>query len=317
MFGKINKGIFFSSGPVISEGWTIVRDLALECEQLGYDSLWLGDHLLSESVKLEAWTSLSALSSITKRIRLGHLVLCNSFRPPALFAKMAATLDNISGGRYELGIGSGWNEAEHIAYGYPFPSVAARTRMLRESLEIMKMLWTQDKSTFEGKYYKVKDAICEPKPVQKPTPPITIAGGGERYTLKLVASHADRCNPNGTVEEYSKKLKVLKKYCDEIGRNYEEIDKIFFSYVSSVYSDETESEEKLKETYDQSTHKNHMTFKQWLEKAKTIGIMGTPEECIDKIQRYVDIGVNYFVFSLSDPVNDKESLKFFANFQFS
>jgi len=207
---KIKKGIFLSSGPVLSKGWKVIKDFALKCENLGFDSLWIGDHLSSESFKIESLTTLSALSTVTSKIRLGNLVLCNSFRHPPLLAKIAATIDNISGGRFEFGIGSGWDKTEHLAYSYAFPSAKARTDQMDESIEIIKELWTKYKVDFEGKYFTLRNAICEPKPLQKPYPPITIAGGGEKYTLKVVASHADRCNPAGAPEVYKRKLDVLR-----------------------------------------------------------------------------------------------------------
>ena len=149
-----------------------VRNVVLECERLGYDSIWLDDHLMyGKTPILECWTTLSALASLTAKIRLGTMVLCNSYRNPALLAKMAATLDVISNGRLELGIGAGVQKDEHEAYGIPFPKPSERIERMKEAVEIIKKLWTEENANYQGKYYTVNEAVCLPKPLQKPHPP--------------------------------------------------------------------------------------------------------------------------------------------------
>jgi len=205
-----------------------LQEVTLECERLGYYSVLLDDHLMLHKMPiLECWTTLSALSSVTENIRLGTMVTCNSFRKPSLLAKMAATVDNISNGRLELGIGAGVQKNEHNAYGFSFPSSKARIERLSEAVEIIKKLWTEEKASYNGKHYTIRDAVCEPKPVQKPYPPITIGGGGEKLTLKVTARHADRYDWGylPSVEEYKRKLKVLEKHCDAVGRSFNEIEK--------------------------------------------------------------------------------------------
>lgn len=282
-------------------------------EELNFDSLWIGDHLASKNFKLESWTTITALSTVTSRIRLGHLALCNSFRHPPLLAKMASTLDNISKGRFEFGIGSGWDKDEHIAYGYDFPKAKIRNEKLDESLSIIKKLWSEDEVDFFGKHFELRKTVCEPKPIQKPYPPITVAGGGEKYTLKIAALHGNRCNPGGSVEVYKKKLDVLREHCKNINRNYDEISKIFFSYTTGIFKNKEELNKQIAKRYMSSVHKNHMTYKEFSEIAKSGSIMGTKEECSKKIQEYANIGVDYFIFSLIDPFKDKESMDFFAN----
>ena len=154
------------------------------------------------------------------------MVTCNSFRNPALLAKMAATLDVVSNGRLELGIGAGVQKDEHVAYGMPFPAPRERIARLKESVEIIKKLWTEEKASYEGKYYRVDEAVCEPKPLQKPHPPITIGGSGEKLTLKVAAQHADRFDW-GTLpfEVYKHKLEVLGGHCKSVGRDVREIEK--------------------------------------------------------------------------------------------
>ena len=160
-------------------------DYAIESELLGYDSIWVNDHLIFGSGILECWTTLSSLVPITERVRLGTLVLCNNFRFPSVVAKMAATLDYISNGRLEFGIGAGWNEEEHRAYGIPFPNPAERVERLREAIEIIKRMWTEKAPYYNGRYYRMEGAVCEPKPLQNPHPSITIGGAGEKLMMKL------------------------------------------------------------------------------------------------------------------------------------
>jgi alkanesulfonate monooxygenase SsuD/methylene tetrahydromethanopterin reductase-like flavin-dependent oxidoreductase (luciferase family) len=150
---------------------TLIMDVVKECEVLGYHSAWMNDHVNKHN--LECWTTLSALAAATERIRLGTQVLCNTYRNPALLAKMSATLDYISGGRLEFGIGAGsnWDEGEHRAYGIPFPTPIERIRRMEEAITIIKKLWTEENASFIGRYYTIHDAICNPKPLQTPHPP--------------------------------------------------------------------------------------------------------------------------------------------------
>ncbi|MBC7129970.1 LLM class flavin-dependent oxidoreductase, partial [Candidatus Bathyarchaeota archaeon] len=203
-----------------------LKELALECERLGYHSIWIDDHLMyADKPLLECWTLLSALAASTRTIRLGTLVLCNQFRNPALLAKMAATLDVISNGRLELGIGAGIQRQEHLAYGYPFPKLKTRAERLSETLEILTQMWTKPKASFQGRHFKVKGAVCQPKPLQKPHPPITI-GGCSSPIIKVTAKYADRFDWGPMpLEAYKHKLSLLQANCREINRNPKQIEK--------------------------------------------------------------------------------------------
>jgi len=217
---SVKVGIQFSMRHRTSSDWDEFKAAVIDCERLGYDSVWFADHFTTGGFRFECWTILSSISQITNNMRLGTLVLCNNFRNPALLAKMGATLDVISKGRLDLGIGAGWHKDEHEAYGFgPFPPPSVRVERLRESVEIIKKMWTEDKASYKWKHYITKEAICEPKPVQKPHPPILIGGGGERLTLKVVAACADMWNYMGSVENYKHKLSVLEKHCKQIGRD--------------------------------------------------------------------------------------------------
>ena len=187
--------------------------------------LWAFDHFVPLRADpgepcLEGWTTLTALATQTRRARLGLLVAGNTYRHPAVLAKMAAALDVITDGRLEFGIGAGWHEAEHRMYGIPFGTVADRIRAMGEACEVARMLWTQELATFEGRYYSLTDARCEPKPVQRPYPPITIGGTGERLTLRVVARHADRWSFNGkSIEEFVRLNGILDAHCEVVGRD--------------------------------------------------------------------------------------------------
>lgn len=186
---------------------------------------WLFDHFIPLGPDptgpcLEGWTLLSALAAITERVRLGLMVTGNTYRHPAVLANMGATVDIISNGRLDFGIGAGWNETEHGWYGIPLDPPGARIARFAEACEVIKLLWTQTTSTFEGTYYQLHDARCEPKPVQKPYPPFVIGGGGERKTLNVVARYADVWNfAGGPVEDFGHKMEVLDGHCAQVGRN--------------------------------------------------------------------------------------------------
>ncbi|MFX0162830.1 MAG: LLM class F420-dependent oxidoreductase [Candidatus Hodarchaeota archaeon] len=276
-----------------------VEKIALGGEKAGYDSIWTSDHFFmdEESIDrncMEAWTLLAALAAKTEKIRLGTLVTCNSYRYPAVVAKIAATVDMISNGRLFFGFGAGWKEIEYNAYGIPFPSLKERMDMMEEAIQIIKLLWTEPKASFEGKYYKIKDAVSAPKPVQKPMPPILIGGDGEKRTLRMVAKYADYCNL-WLVPNLEHKLEVLKNHCKDVGRDYDEVGKSLFAAWPPVFI--TESEEELNNYLTMQSKLNNMS----VEKLKEIfrenapgSWVGYPEEVIERFQFFIDLGFDYF-----------------------
>jgi F420-dependent oxidoreductase-like protein len=192
-------------------------------ERLGYRSAWLMDHFVpvvapSTEPMLEAWVTLSALLARTSTIRGGVLVSANTFRHPALLAHMAATADRVSGGRLEVGLGAAWNADEHRARGMAFPAARDRMGMLEEACQVLRLLWTRPLADFDGCYYRLEGATCEPKPVQRHLP-LLIGGRGERRTLRTVARHADRWNGSGSVEMVSHSAEVLRQHCAEARRD--------------------------------------------------------------------------------------------------
>ena len=197
--------------------------LAQHVEQTKWDGFWLADHFMPNDVDVsqpwpEAWTTLSALAALVPRIRFGTLVSGNTYRHPAVLAKMAATADHISGGRVVLGLGSGWQENEHQKYGIEFDTVAGRLKRLEEACQVITGLFSQERFNFEGEYYQLKDAPLEPKPLQSPLP-LLIGGGGEKVTLRITAQYANEWNVWGGVDVLKHKMAILDQHCADIGRD--------------------------------------------------------------------------------------------------
>ena len=210
------------------DAWRRTTEVALQAERLGFDSIWLYDHFHTiprptDEITFESFTSLSALAALTERIRLGHIVICTAFRNPALTAKMISTMDTISGGRMELGIGAGWKRDEWLAYGYGFPETAERLARLDDDLGVIRAMLAGDKhqhATYEGRYGHVRDARNVPKPIQQPRVPIMVGGNGPNVTWRLAARHADELNLDGTSPaEVTAALPVIASRCEEIGRD--------------------------------------------------------------------------------------------------
>jgi alkanesulfonate monooxygenase SsuD/methylene tetrahydromethanopterin reductase-like flavin-dependent oxidoreductase (luciferase family) len=249
-----------------------------------YDSAWLIDHLqFGDSDVLEGWTALTYLSALHPELRWGHSVLCQSFRNPALVAKMAATLQLMSGGRYIFGIGAGWNEEEYLAYGYDFPSASTRVEQLDEALQIIKAMWTQESVTFEGKYYRVKEAWCEPRP--DPVPLIMVGASGPKM-LRLTARHADWWNVSSTrIEDYRKVLDEFERACEEVGRDPNTVRR---SWGGGCVCAPTEQEvvelaagrAQLGEGFGYQAGED---------------FVGTPQQVIDQMQPFVELGVDFFM----------------------
>jgi F420-dependent oxidoreductase-like protein len=308
--GKLKFGVFLPfyafQAKTPTEQFSILKTIVLESEKLGYDAVWLDDHLMYNNWPiLESWTALAALSSLTSRIRLGTMVSCNQHRNPALLAKTAATLDVLSNGRLEFGIGSGVQEAEHIAYGFNFPNPKIRVERLGEALEVTKLLWAQDKATFQGKHYTLKEAVCEPKPVQKPHPPITVGGSGEKHTLKVTAKHADRFDWGflPSLEMYKRKLEVLENHCKTFSRDFSEIDKSCWPAGQIIIAEnQNELSEKIFKIKPENTS---------LEDFKKVSLAGTSDECRKRLQGYLDLGATYFMLYFAD-LPSVEGLKLFS-----
>ena len=211
--------------PVEAAG--VIRSLAETAEETGFAAVYLPDHLQtvppSEAFLFESWSLLTSLAAQTDRIRVGQLVSGNAYRNPALQAKIASTVDVLSNGRLTFGIGAGWYERDYEAFGYPYGDAPERLRRLREAVQVIKSLWTNEVTTFDGTYYQLVDAVNQPRGVQQPHIPMMIAGGGEKVTLKIVADYADACNLMASPAEVERKLGILRKHCETAGTDYDRI----------------------------------------------------------------------------------------------
>jgi len=278
--------------------YSTLRKVVLGCERLGFDSVWVYDHLqFTYGPTLECWTVLSALAEATRKVRIGALVTCNAFRYPSLLAKMVATVDMISKGRLNFGIGAGWHEVEALAYGIPFPRGGVRVEMVDEALSIMKKLWTEEKATFKGKYYSVTDAVSLPKPVQKPYPPILVGGGGDKM-LRVIAKHANAWDCGfSSPEEVKKQIARLETACREVGRDRSKIENTFQSRIIIA---ETEEEALKRSERWREERKGSPDDPDW-----KFAIKGSPETCAKTLKAYVEAGVTHFTLLFADATSLK------------
>jgi F420-dependent oxidoreductase-like protein len=274
--------------------WEDLLDLCTHVEQTGWDGLWIADHFMPNQADTsgptgEAWTILAAIAARVPRVRIGSLVTGNTYRQPPVLAKQAAQVDIISGGRLVLGIGAAWQENEHAAYGIPFSTVGGRLRRLEESVQIIKSLFENEKTTFHGKYYDIVDAPLAPKPVQRPHPPILIGGGGEQVTLRIAAQYADEWNIWGAPDVLRQKGEVLDRHCDALGRDPKTIRRSAQALV-------TLSEDK-----------------KVIEEARARGgrqsILGSKAELQETMGQFVEAGVDEFIvpdFNLGRSVGERK-----------
>ncbi|UCG40013.1 MAG: LLM class F420-dependent oxidoreductase [Acidimicrobiia bacterium] len=296
--------------------WSTMVDVAQTIERAGYESLWVYDHfhtvpVPTQEVTYEAWTLMAALATVTDTVRLGQMCTCNSYRPPSYLAKVAASIDVISGGRVEMGIGAGWYAHEYAGYGYPFPKPSERIGQLREGVEIMQRMWTEDEVHFEGKHYTLEGAICQPKPIQDPHIPFWVAGGGEQLTLRVAARYAQYTNFGANLEEFNHKSDVLRGHCEDIGRDFGEITR---SKNFNVICAATEAEvdalvAELVDRYrpfigDEAAEAapNRWGF-----------LRGTPEQLAETLRPWADVGMDYAIIYFPEAAYDTAGLDLFAS----
>lgn len=286
--------------------WESVLKYAKAAEKFGYDSLWISDHLLNPYLwerdvpdyfrltpnALEVWTVLSALAVLTTKCRLGTYVICNNFRHPSMLAQMSTTLDIISKGRLELAIGAGWLKKEHISFGFWWDKHSSRIERLKEAVKIIKKLWTENHVSYHGKYFQLKDATLEPKPVQKPHPSIWI-GGNSKAIKSLVAEVGDGWIPEGlSPKDFSEGANFIRRSARDFGRDS---DKIMVAWGGGgariIIAENREVVEEMAKPIVKETGKP-IELLPW--------IIGTPEECIEKIDRCVDAGATRIVAGFAD-----------------
>jgi F420-dependent oxidoreductase-like protein len=268
-----------------------------ELDTLGFDSAWVFDHFLPifsdpTGPCLEGWTALSALAMVTHNVRIGVLVTGNTYRHPAVLAKMATTLDIISHGRLTLGLGAGWFALEHKTFGIPFPPITERLQRLDEALTVIRRLWREECVTFHGRYYHLNEARLNPRPIQHPHPLVLVGASGEQIALRIVAHHADMWNSFGSPEVFRQKIAVLTAHCRTIGRNPDTIEKSVL--LQMTLTDDAEAKRRA------------------LENESWGMLAGNPTEIRQQIEQYVAVGVTHLMISLPAPY-DLTALRRFAS----
>ncbi|HLF26948.1 MAG TPA: TIGR03560 family F420-dependent LLM class oxidoreductase [Anaerolineae bacterium] len=299
-FGIHSPSWLYDSGPY--EIFEEVKRKAQWAEEHGFAWFSIMDHLIQipgvgapDEPFMESWTTLAALAAATNKIRLAALVSSVAYRNPALLAKMAAGIDILSRGRLTLGIGAGWYYQEYGQYGYVFPErPAVRIRQMEEAVRLITTMWTAERATFHGKYFHVEEAILEPKPVQKPHPPIMIGGSGEQLTLRALARVGDACNLFGNPDMVKHKLEVLRQHCETEGRNYEEIERTNLTSLLIARAEAALTAKRERLGLPDSFR----------------GFAVTASQAVDLVGRYQDVGVQLFITSFFK--NDRESLELFA-----
>jgi alkanesulfonate monooxygenase SsuD/methylene tetrahydromethanopterin reductase-like flavin-dependent oxidoreductase (luciferase family) len=285
--------------PQYGYEYAYLRGVAKRVEAAGLESMWASDHFLISPLAvdvdcLEAWTLLTALAAETETLRFGAMVSCQNYRNPCLAAKMAATLDNISGGRIYFGVGAGWKEVEYKAYGYEFPSPGARVRQLDEALTIARQMWTQPRANYQGKYYSVNDSVAMPKPIQDPVP-VLVGGTGDNL-LRVTAKHAQLANFawNTDLKVFAERLGVLEGHCEKLGVNYGSIRKSAGLHLA------------LKQvgTGTPAPHEKYSGAKKWEPK--------TAKQAAEFINSYVDLDVTHFVIVFPYG-SEAESVEYFMD----
>jgi F420-dependent oxidoreductase-like protein len=298
--------------------WGVMRDLAQRADaEDTWESLWVYDHFHTvpaptDEATHEAWTLMSAFAASTSRIRLGQMCTSIGYRNPAYLAKVAATVDLISGGRVELGIGGGWYEHEWRAYGYGFPSAGERLGRLDEGVQILEQAWTTGKATLDGKHYQVDGAIVRPLPVQEGGIPLWIAGGGEKKTLRTAAKYASYTNFSGEPAEFTHKSEILRAHCVEVGTDFDAIVRTT-DYNVVIGSTEAEVEERLVALQARlarfigadkaAAHVNDLY--------RGSAAVGTPEQVIENLTKIRDLGLGYAILYFPEAAYDTSGIELF------
>lgn len=299
-----------------AEQWASMNALAQHADAGPWESLWVYDHfhtvpLPTEEATHEAWTLMAAFAASTSRIRLGQMCTSMGYRNPAYLAKVAATVDLISGGRAEMGIGGGWYEHEWRAYGYGFPAIKDRLGRLREGVEIMHQAWTTGSATLDGTYYQVDGAIVRPLPLQEGGIPLWIAGGGEKVTLKIAAKRATYTNFAGSVEEFDHKSEILRGHCDALGRDFDAITRSS-NFNTIVGATEAEAADRLAAVIAR--------LRPYVGDERAAAIeadyvsspgFGTPEQVTERLAERARHGLGYAIHYFPEAAYDRSGLELF------
>src|SRR5690625_5036398 len=284
-----------------AEQWPLMRDLAHRADAGPWESIWVYDHFHTsptptEEATHEAWSLMAAFAASTERVRLGQMCTCAAYRPPMYLAKAAATIDHVSAGRMEMGIGAGWYEHEWRAYGYGFPRAGERLQMLEEGVQIMRQAWREGRASFTGRHYQVEDAICRPLPLQDGGVPLWIAGGGEKVTLRIAARYADCTNFDGTPEGFARKSAILAEHCREQGTDADRITRSA-NYNVAIGRDEAEVADRLDRYADRmrSAGVPEDRIEGELRSVRGMPACGTPEQIVENLSALRDQGLDYAI----------------------
>lgn len=268
--------------------WTTLVDRWRLIEALGFDSIWDFDHLNQPSRPdgpyLEAWSVLAGLAVHTRRVRIGVLVSCNTFRHPPVLAKQAITLDHMSGGRLDVGLGAGWFVLEHDAFGIDFPPPGERVARFREAVEVVDRLLRQERTTYEGRHYRLRDAVCLPRPIQQPRPPLMLAGHGPRM-LRIIAELGDAWNSFGTPAEIRERNRILDEHCQIIGRDPATLIRSLYGWATQTPNESWADERAGGWAAGLARGERRLPSDPWV----------SPQACVDFIETYREAGINHFV----------------------
>ncbi|WP_131103950.1 LLM class F420-dependent oxidoreductase [Ornithinimicrobium sufpigmenti] len=315
-------------GIAPEQQWGVMLDLAQRLDgEEAWESLWVYDHFHTtpeptQEATHEAWTLMAALAATTGRVRLGQMCTCMSYREPTYLAKVAATVDAISGGRVEMGIGAGWYEQEWRAYGYGFPGAGERLARLREGVEIFRQMWTTGSATLDGEHYQVDGALCWPRPLQgtafegseRNGIPLWVAGGGERKTLRIAAEYADYTNFDGSPEGFARKSGILQEHCAEVGTDFEAITRSA-NYNVVIGRDEAEVTDRLAGIKDRMVRGGiaEDTAARSVENLRTQPAVGTPEQITETLQGLQGQGMTYAITYFAEAAYDTSGIELFED----
>ena len=296
--------------------WDRWHRLAERTEALGFESLWRSDHftpLVSDDTAevLEAWISFATLADRTSKLRFGPMVTPITFRHPAVLAKMAASIDQLSNGRLELGLGAGWHDGEHKAFGLPYPNMAERFERLEESLQLTIATWTQDNVTFEGKHYRLENITSYPKPVQRPHPPLIIGGNGKRRTLPLAAKYGNEWNGGSqSPEEYKERRELLRGMCEGFGRDPDTV-RCSLMLTLLIGRDDAQLKSRIEKHAEIMSKNPQMADATPESLAETGWAIGTPSQIVEKLQQFEEAGAERFMLQIYD-YDDMDQLETLA-----
>lgn len=298
--------------------WAVMNSLAQAADAGPWESLWVFDHfhtvpVPTEEATHEAWSLMAAFAATTSRIRLGQMCTCMSYRNPAYLAKVAATVDIISGGRTEMGIGGGWYEHEWRAYGYGFPEVRERLGRLREGVDIMRQAWTTGSATLDGEYYQVAGAIVRPMPLQAGGIPLWVAGGGEKVTLRIAARFAQYTNFAGTPDEFDAKSALLRDHCADLGTDFDAITRSA-NYNTVIGATEAEVEDRIGRIVDRVSRfigaEAAEGYRAQYYGPGAMGV-GTPEQLVERLTDMKARGLGYAIHNFAEAAYDRSGIELF------